>query len=732
MNINALVESGLKKEKPADSLQLVHFDDIAPLLEEQSAQIKVQYNIYDEISHDVKFSSFKPRIIDCVEVFKVTRETGSEPVFLLKHPKTNEFFEVSLDLFEIVRRFNGCNTIEQLFLFYFETNGSLASEKIQNLVKRMDELGYLDHISSNLYENLKSKLERKELKGKIFTIRNYMRRHYGIKHFNAFAGFLNKIGFGLLFNSFFFLIAIGLVGYGLGTWLLEVGAQKYDLLRVGGDFTIGLVVYLLIKILLVMFHQITQAIYLKKLGHKIPDAGVFFRFGVPYLYVNSSYLALESKKRRLIFAGLGPLSNILISSVAFGILSLNIFPYDSVFSDIIYKFGVLGFITAIIKLHPLIRYDGYYILSELLKTKRLIERSNEFFFDKFWAKLFTTRRFTRQEIIYAVYGALGLIWTILFIAISVRVVQKKIIPIFNDILSSGLIALSLYILMSMVILIPIILSLIYGIFEIVEKLIKTIYKFLHFQSLKIISYVMLSLSLGIPILLQFAPAIFGQNMQMYYVLCRFIAIASLTGVFLLSRSLKTKWLDKKTLSIWTMLGWASIVMIAIQLISLLNDIELGFLIMSYEKAAYWYELIPVYLEFAVFLMLFVGMRGIVASIQKFTNMGVIARMLFSQRIFIGILVVVIFSIIIGRSFDIEKLRYFDIIRLLPLWFLVEIIISLGIYTYSIGFSKILPSFLSLLISFVAFLGSLLIRGLNEQFNLMDIVQVQYYSLEAGG
>ncbi len=732
MNINALVESGLKKTNLADSKQLVHFDDITPLIDEHAEQIKSQRSIYDEITDDVKFSSFKPRIIDGIELFKVVREMDSEPVFLLKHPKTNEFFEISQDLFQIVRRFNGNNTIEQLFLLYFETNGSLASEKIQNLVKRMDTLGFLKHISVNLYESLTSKLEQKEIKGKIFTIRNYMRRHYGFKHFNAFAGFLNKIGFGLLFNWVFFLAAMGLVGYGLGTWLLEVGAQKYDLLRVGGDFTIGLVVYLLIKVLLVMFHQITQAIYLKKLGHKIPDAGVFFRFGVPYLYVNSNYLALDSKKHRLIFAGLGPLSNILIGSAAFGILSFNFFPYDSIISDIIYKFGVLGFITAIIKLHPLIRYDGYYILSELLKTNRLIERSNEFFFDKFWAKLFTTRKYTRQEIVLAVYGALGLIWTILFIAISVRVVQKKIVPIFNDILSSGLLALSLYIIMALVIVIPIILSLIYGIFEIVEKLIKTTYKFIHYQSLKFISYVMLSLSIGIPILLQFAPPIFGQNIQMYYVLCRFIAVASLIGVFLLSRSLKSKWLDKKSLRIWTMLGWASIIMIAIQLISLLNDIKLGLVFISYEKAAYWYEFISVYLEFFVFLMLFVGMRGIVASIQKFSNMGILARMLFSQRIFIGILVVVIFSIIIGQSFDIEKLRYFDIVRLLPLWFLVEIIISLGIYTYSVGFSKILPSFLSLLISFVAFLGSLLIRGLNEQFNLMDIVQNQYYSLEAGG
>lgn len=125
------------------------------------------------------------------------------------------------------------------------------------------------------------------------------------------------------------------------------------------------------------FHEFGHAFATKAFGGEVHDMGVMLLVLTPIPYVDaSSSSASREKWRRVVVGAAGVLVELFIASLAL-FLWLNAQPgfvrslaYNTIF--------IAGVSTVLFNANPLLRYDGYYILTDLLEIPNLRTRSTAY------------------------------------------------------------------------------------------------------------------------------------------------------------------------------------------------------------------------------------------------------------------------------------------------------------------------------------------------------------------
>jgi CRP-like cAMP-binding protein len=99
-----------------------------------------------------------------------------------------------------------------------------------------------------------------------------------------------------------------------------------------------------------------------------------------------------------------------------GIASIIAWAYPQwVVSETLYRYTVLAYLNIFLNLIPILELDGYFMLSDWLRTPDLRPRSVEFLRHDFLHKLRRRERFTRQDVGLLIYGLLGVVGSILLL-----------------------------------------------------------------------------------------------------------------------------------------------------------------------------------------------------------------------------------------------------------------------------------------------------------------------------
>jgi CRP-like cAMP-binding protein len=88
-----------------------------------------------------------------------------------------------------------------------------------------------------------------------------------------------------------------------------------------------------------------------------------------------------------------------------------LFP-ETVAGAFLYRFALINYFVIFMNLIPLLELDGYFILSDLIQVPDLRPRSLRFIRYDLWRKLVRRERMTKQEAGLALYGILGVAFTI--------------------------------------------------------------------------------------------------------------------------------------------------------------------------------------------------------------------------------------------------------------------------------------------------------------------------------
>ncbi len=134
------------------------------------------------------------------------------------------------------------------------------------------------------------------------------------------------------------------------------------------------IVYPVVKLL----HELGHAFAVKVRGGEVHEMGVLFLALLPLPYVDASAAnAFDSRRSRVLVGAAGIMVDLLMASIA-----LNLWLVSSpgtLLHSVCYNVILIATVsTLLLNANPLMRFDGYYILSDLLAIPNLASRSGRY------------------------------------------------------------------------------------------------------------------------------------------------------------------------------------------------------------------------------------------------------------------------------------------------------------------------------------------------------------------
>lgn len=126
-------------------------------------------------------------------------------------------------------------------------------------------------------------------------------------------------------------------------------------------------------------HELGHAYATKAWGGEVHEMGVMLLVLVPVLYVDASAsTAFREKWRRALVGGAGIMVEMALAA---GAIILWVHAEPGLVRALAFNVALIGGVsTLLFNGNPLLRFDGYYVLSDLIESPNLASRSNKYFF----------------------------------------------------------------------------------------------------------------------------------------------------------------------------------------------------------------------------------------------------------------------------------------------------------------------------------------------------------------
>jgi len=180
-----------------------------------------------------------------------------------------------------------------------------------------------------------------------------------------------------IFTIYGFLAWLALVGTGIALAVLhwtELTADGTDRLFSAGNIALIIAIYPLVKAL----HEAGHAYATKVWGGAVHEVGIMLLVLVPAPYVDAtSSTAFRDRWRRMVVSGAGIMVEFALAALAM-IFWVNAEP--GLARAAAFNVMVIGSVsTLLFNGNPLLRFDGYYILADLIEVPNLGTRANRYF-----------------------------------------------------------------------------------------------------------------------------------------------------------------------------------------------------------------------------------------------------------------------------------------------------------------------------------------------------------------
>ncbi|HEX2896618.1 MAG TPA: site-2 protease family protein, partial [candidate division Zixibacteria bacterium] len=173
-------------------------------------------------------------------------------------------------------------------------------------------------------------------------------------------------------NRYVFAFDLFLIGAGM--ILFFANLDNFNL-SLNSIFSFGSIAAIVISLfVLVTLHEFAHAIICRYHGGEVREMGILLLYFQPCIYSNLSDAWLFPKKsHRLAVTAAGPFFQFVLFALA--VLVWRVTVPGSFVNDIAYILILVSFITFLFNLNPLIKLDGYYLLSDWLDIPNLRSKS---------------------------------------------------------------------------------------------------------------------------------------------------------------------------------------------------------------------------------------------------------------------------------------------------------------------------------------------------------------------
>ncbi len=192
----------------------------------------------------------------------------------------------------------------------------------------------------------------------------------------------------------------------------------------------NLVLMLLVFVVIKVVHEFAHAFAVKMWGGEVHEMGVTLLVLAPVPYVDASAAwGFRDKYKRILVGAIGILVELFLAAVAL-LVWLAVEP--GLVKDVALNALLIGSVsTLLFNANPLLRFDGYYVLQDLIEIPNLASRSNRYYLYLIQRYLFGLDNaqspvMARGESIwFAVYGLAAFCYRLLIMAVIVLFLAEQ-------------------------------------------------------------------------------------------------------------------------------------------------------------------------------------------------------------------------------------------------------------------------------------------------------------------
>ena len=294
--------------------------------------------------------------------------------YVISIETTNQHIKISTDTYVFLQMFNGVlNVSDVRDKFNAESESHFSQEACISVIKNLADKSFFqtnnhleyDHINRNI-DNLREEVTSMKWSNFLFFQQPLCSPNSFLKKTFPFVS--------LLFN--WFAVAIYLLLFVASIWMLIPNLEKFND-DINGIISSNNIFWIFVVVIMSkVFHELAHGYTCIKYQKQVTTFGVMFLVFTPLPFVDvSSVWSLPSKFRRICVASAGMISDTLMGALALIIWTQT---SDGLINSIAFNTIFITFIsTLFFNLNPLVRFDGYHILSDLLEISNLQSKSQK-------------------------------------------------------------------------------------------------------------------------------------------------------------------------------------------------------------------------------------------------------------------------------------------------------------------------------------------------------------------
>lgn len=366
----------------------------------------VATSLWGELALRVDPAEFRPQLRSDIEV-RIFKLRWGNDYAIVANPTDLVHYQIAATDAEALPLMDGTRTLKQIVVERFQASGDLELDALADLVRNLREGNFLTERFLDVPEIVKRAADpsgKTHQKAREFAktlsidwsganrLVEWFYRH-GVRFF-----FLPVVNIPIGIVAVLGLVAFGVV---LLSGRFELGGQSpaiQTLLLLGMDYV------------LTFIHELGHAVVLIHYGRRVKSAGFMIYFGSPAFFVESSDSLMLDRGQRIVQSFAGSYAELVVSGAA----SIFVWAFPGAWiSPFLYTWALINYYVIFLNLIPLLELDGYWILTDLIEVPDLRPRSLQFIRYDLWRKLRTRERITKQEVGLALYGFIGVAFTIL-------------------------------------------------------------------------------------------------------------------------------------------------------------------------------------------------------------------------------------------------------------------------------------------------------------------------------
>ena len=322
-----------------------------------------------------RVADLRPRLRAHTEVGR--QRYRGEVWYVLRDPSTDRFHRFGREAQQVIGLMDGRRTVHEIWECVADTLGDAAPTQ-DELIRLLGQLHAADVLqcelspdSAELFERFR-KQQRQQVLGRLlnpFALRIHL---FDPDRFLARTAPLLRPLFGRVAVLLWLAVVVP-AAIGVATHWSELSENALDRLFTPTQMLTLWILFPVIK----LFHELGHGYAARMQGGEVHDMGVMFLVFNPVPYVDASCSwSFPSKWRRALVGAAGMLVELFLAALAFDVwVSAEPGPVRAVAYNVLL---IAGTTTLIFNANPLLRFDGYYIASDLLEIPNLRSRSTAF------------------------------------------------------------------------------------------------------------------------------------------------------------------------------------------------------------------------------------------------------------------------------------------------------------------------------------------------------------------